>query len=188
MRITGGSFKNRRLAPLKGIDIRPTSDRVREAIFSILGQDLHGFKVLDLFAGTGCLGLEALSRNALKALFVDSSPYAIRLINENVIRCGCRSNAMTVKMDLSRPFSLESLPMKGAFDLIFVDPPYQKGFIPSLLGILNTERFLSPAAKIVAESSSMDPLPDQVENLKQTVSRFYGETRITIYTHGKNHA
>ena len=182
MRITGGSFKNRRLAPLKGLKIRPTSDKVREAIFSIIGQDMDRCKVLDLFAGTGCLGLEALSRNASKVLFIDSSPQAIQLIEKNLERCSCLNSAMVVKRDLSGPFATESLPMKGPFDLVFMDPPYRKGFIPSLLGTLSAKRSLSPWARVVAESSNMDPLPDRVENLEQRVSRFYGETRITVYS------
>jgi 16S rRNA (guanine966-N2)-methyltransferase len=181
MRITGGFYKNRRLAPLKGLKIRPTSDRVREAIFSIVGQDMDGCNVLDLFAGTGCLGLEALSRNASKVLFIDSSPQAIQLIEKNLERCGCLNSAVVVKRDLLRPLSMESLPVKGPFDLVFMDPPYRKGFIPSLLSTLSGKRFLSPWAKVVTESSNKDPLPDRVANLKQRLSRFYGETRITVY-------
>jgi len=155
---------------------------VREAIFSIIGQDMDSCKVLDLFAGTGCLGIEALSRNASKVLFIDSSPQAIQLIEKNLERCGCLNSAMVVKRNLSKPFEMESLPMKGPFDLVFMDPPYRKGFIPSLLCTLSAKRSLSPWAKVVTESSNMDPLPDRAENLKQWVSRFYGETRITVYS------
>lgn len=182
MRITGGAFKNRRLAPLKGLKIRPTSDKVREAIFSIVGQDMNKGKVLDLFAGTGSLGLEALSRNASKALFIDSSPQSIQLIKLNLERCDCLNRAMVVKRDLSKPISMESLPMMGPFDLVFIDPPYHMGFIPSLLGTLSAKMSLSPWAKVVAESSNMDPPPDQVDNLKRRIFRSYGETRITIYS------
>jgi 16S rRNA G966 N2-methylase RsmD len=89
---------------------------------------------------------------------------------------------MVVKRDLSRPLSIESLPMKGPFDLVFMDPPYRKGFVPSLLGTLSATWSLSPWAKVVAESSNMDPLPDRVENLKRRVSRLYGETRISVYS------
>ena len=182
MRITGGSFKNIRLAPLRGLKIRPTSDKVREAIFSIIGQDMDSCNALDLFAGTGCLGLEALSRNASKVLFIDSSPQAIQLIKKNLERCGCQNSAMVVKRDLSRPLSMENLPMRGPFDLVFMDPPYRKGYIPSILSTLSAQRSLSPWAKVVAESSKMDPLPDRVKNLRRWFSRFYGETRITIYS------
>ena len=182
MRITGGSFKNRRLAPLGGLKIRPTSDKVREAIFSIIGQDMGSCNALDLFAGTGCLGLEALSRNATKVLFIDSSPQAIQLIKKNLERCGCQNRAMVVRRDLSRPASMENLPMIGPFNLVFMDPPYRKGYIPSILRTLSVKMSLSPLAKVVAESSNLDRLPDRAENLKKRFSRLYGETRITIYS------
>ena len=88
MRITGGQTKGRLLAPLKDIQIRPSSDKVRESIFNIIGQDITDQKVLDLFAGTGSLGIEALSRGAIGALFIDNSPQCIKLIEKNLKLCG----------------------------------------------------------------------------------------------------
>ena len=102
MRITGGQAKGRLLASLKGWNIRPTSDRVREAVFSLIGQDVTDFKVLDLFAGTGCLGIEALSRGASRALFIDNSIQSIKLIKKNLARCGYESLGFVWKKDLSK--------------------------------------------------------------------------------------
>ncbi|OQY16890.1 MAG: hypothetical protein B6I32_02120 [Desulfobacterium sp. 4572_20] len=97
MRITGGMIKGRRLANLKGVTIRPTSDIVRGAIFDILGQTLTDLRVLDLFAGTGSLGIESLSRGAKKAVFVDSSYRAIAIIKNNLIRCGYEELSMIIR-------------------------------------------------------------------------------------------
>ena len=100
MRITGGQVRGRILASPQGLKIRPTTDRVREAIFNIIGQDLSGLKVLDLFAGTGCLGLEALSRGALSALFIDNSQQAIKLIKKNLALCGYQTSGTVLRRDL----------------------------------------------------------------------------------------
>ena len=100
MRITGGRVKARILASPKGLIIRPTTDQVREAIFSIIGQNLSGLKVLDLFAGTGSLGLEALSRDALFSFFIDNSQQSISLIKKNIALCEYQNSAFILKMDL----------------------------------------------------------------------------------------
>ena len=100
MRITGGEARGRHLESPKGMAIRPTSDRVREAVFNIIGQDLSGIRVLDLFAGTGSLGIEALSRGASHAFFVDNSQKSIYLIKKNLVLCGYQDSASVVKINL----------------------------------------------------------------------------------------
>jgi len=100
MRITGGKAKGRILASPRGMDIRPTTDRVREAIFNIIGHDLSGLKVLDLFAGTGILGIEALSRGAGLVIFIDKSQRSIKLIKKNLAICGYQSSGKILKLDL----------------------------------------------------------------------------------------
>ena len=102
MRITGGEKRGRRLASFKGSRIRPTSDRVREAIFNLLGQQMRGYRVLDLFAGTGALGIEAISRGARDAVFVDHSPEALQLIRKNLSLCGYEGRARLLRRDLSK--------------------------------------------------------------------------------------
>jgi len=122
-------IKGRRLANLKGVTIRPTSDIVRGAIFDILGQTLTDLRVLDLFAGTGSLGIESLSRGAKKAVFVDSSYRAISIIKNNLIRCGYEELSMIIRAKL--PNGLPHVQDLGGdqFDVVFIDPPYRKGYI-----------------------------------------------------------
>ncbi len=185
MRITGGQAKGRLLASLRGWNIRPTSDRVREAIFNLIGQDATGFKVLDLFAGTGCLGLEALSRGASSALFIDSSIQSIRLIKKNLARCGYESLAFVWKKDLSKGLPRKHPLLKEKFHLIFLDPPYEKNMIPPMLEELSRrDLFVSPSIA-VAESFKTETLPEVLGQLRMISSRTYGETRISIYHFGE---
>src|SRR5210317_1413655 len=108
--------------------IRPTSDRAREALFNIIGEEIRDAVVLDLFAGTGALGLEALSRSARRAVFVDSSSQAVRLINKNIDLCGFSDRTLVLKRDLSKGlYFLEKQLPESEFSIIFVDPPYRKG-------------------------------------------------------------
>ncbi|RWX50150.1 16S rRNA (guanine(966)-N(2))-methyltransferase RsmD [Candidatus Electrothrix marina] len=132
MRITGGSAKGRHLiGPKAGWRfIRPTGDRVREALFNILGDEAAGSTILDLYAGTGALGLEALSRGAETAVFVDQSRQALELIHGNLTNCFPTARASLQQLNLSREDSIERLKKKMPdqlfFDIIFLDPPYEK--------------------------------------------------------------
>jgi 16S rRNA (guanine966-N2)-methyltransferase len=185
MRITGGQAKGRLLASLRGWNIRPTSDRVREAVFNLIGQDATGFKVLDLFAGTGCLGLEALSRGASSSLFIDNSVQSIRLIKKNLARCGYESLGFAWKKDLSKGLPRKHPLLKEKFDLIFLDPPYEKEMIPPLLGELSHRDLLASPSIAVAESFKTETLPGVLGRLHMVSSRTYGETRISIYHFGE---
>jgi 16S rRNA (guanine966-N2)-methyltransferase len=185
MRITGGQVKGRLLASLKGRNIRPTSDRVREAIFNLIGQDVRGFKVLDLFAGTGCLGIEALSRGAARALFIDSSIQSIKLIRKNLARCGYESLGSVLKKDLSKGLPRKHALYKSKFDLIFLDPPYEKGMIPPLLGELSDRDMLASPSIAVAESFKTETLPEVLGRLQMVSLKTYGETKISIYQFGE---
>ncbi len=186
MRITGGQVKGRLLASLKGWNIRPTSDRVREAIFNLIGQDVSGFKVLDLFAGTGCLGIEALSRGASRALFIDNSIQSIRLIKKNLARCGYESLGSVLKKDLTKGLPRKHLLIKQKFDLIFLDPPYEKRMIPPLLGELSDRDLLASPSIAVAESFKTEILPEVLGRLQMVSFRTYGETKISIYHSGED--
>jgi 16S rRNA (guanine966-N2)-methyltransferase len=176
--------KGRRLASVQGQDIRPTSDKVREAIFSLLGQDVSDTKVLDLFAGTGSLGIEALSRGAQRVLFIDSSDRAVRLIMENLDRCGLRGRGFVVKKDLSKGLPWGSPLLKEKIDLVFMDPPYRKGMITPLLEALSDRQVLSPLAIVVAETSKTEWLPNPLRKLRLVKERRYGDTRIHIFKAG----
>jgi 16S rRNA (guanine966-N2)-methyltransferase len=181
MRITGGQAKGRVLASLKGWNIRPTSDRVREAIFNLIGQDVTGFKILDLFAGTGSLGIEALSRGASRVLFIDNSLQSIKLIKKNLARSGYEPLGFVWKKDLTKGLPLRHPMLKEKFDLIFVDPPYEKEMIPPLLGELSGRDLLGSPAIAVAESFKTEMLPEVLGKLQMVKSRIYGETKISIY-------
>ena len=169
------------LASLKGLGIRPSSDKVKEALFSLIGQDITNLTVLDLFAGTGSLGIDALSRGAICAIFIDKSRNCLRLIKKNLSLCGYDNSGTVLKRDLSKGLPWKHPLMKKDFDLVFVDPPYGKGFIPPLLKEFSMQEVLSSTALVVAESSKNDELPPKVGNLQLIDTRIYGETKIDIY-------
>lgn len=181
MRITGGRMRGRRLAALRGLNIRPTADKVREAVFDLVGQDMTEINTLDLFAGTGSVGVEALSRGASWALFIDNSPRSINLIKRNLMLCGCGALGSVVKRDLARPLNWKSLLRGKGFGLVFIDPPYGKNLVPPVLETLSQQQILASPSTVVAESSKTDELPVAVGNLNRIDKRTYGDTTITLY-------
>jgi 16S rRNA (guanine966-N2)-methyltransferase len=182
VRITGGELRGRHLAHFQGSRIRPTSDRVREAIFSLLGQDLSGVRVLDLFAGTGILGIEALSRGAERVVFVDHSRESLRLIRRNLFFCGYGGLGRVFQKDLTRGLPARSVLTKGRFDLVFADPPYRRGFLPPVLKELASRDILACPATVVAEASKEDEVPVGPGTLVLVKTKIYGDTKICIYT------
>lgn len=188
MRITGGTAKGRKLCSPKGAkdSIRPTSDRVREALFSILGERVMSARVLDLFAGTGSLGLESLSRGAASAVFVDQSPQALELIRTNLYHCFNTVQPELVHLDLSRSIGFTSLAKRMApgrqFDLIFLDPPYEKKLAELALTMVETTSLVAPGGVVIAEERWKVVLPDMAGGLRLFLHRRYGETGIWLYT------
>ena len=187
MRITGGSARGRRLAaPGSGRDlIRPTCDRVREALFNLLGARPRGSRVLDLFAGTGALGIEALSRGAEFALFVDRSLTAGRLIETNLRACLAHPAAAFVRLNLATAANLAplgaGLEPGIAFDLVFLDPPYRQHLAERLLPLLEPAGLLAPGALVVVEEHARVDLPAQSGLLTLVDQRRYGETGLWLY-------
>ncbi len=181
MRITGGQLRGRLLASLKGSNIRPTTDQVKESIFSILGQDLSGLRGLDLFAGAGSLGLEALSRGASHVIFIDNSLKAVRLIKKHLYLFGLQDSGTVLRRDLKKGIPRGHPLFKQNFDLVFLDPPYGRDLIPVLLKHLSAGNVLSYGARIIAESSKTDQLPISFGDLNRVDKRLYGDTRINIY-------
>lgn len=175
MRVVAGAHRGRRLQAPHGRGVRPTADRVREALFSILGP-LEGLKALDLFAGSGALGIEALSRGAREVVFVDSEPAAIRAVRDNLARLG-------VAAPVYRADALGFLerPRHGPFDLVFLDPPYSSA--TALAGPLSEglPALLAPHARIVTESLTRNPLE---LSMPLADERTYGDTRIGIHSAG----
>ncbi|MCI5148379.1 MAG: 16S rRNA (guanine(966)-N(2))-methyltransferase RsmD [Candidatus Electrothrix sp. MAN1_4] len=187
MRITGGSARGRQLIrPKAGWRfIRPTGDRVREALFSILSNEVVGSTVLDLYAGTGSLGLEALSRGAGTAVFVDQSRQALELIHGNLKNCFPVANASLQQFNLSRTDSIERLHRKISvqllFDIIFLDPPYEKKLAEQTLAMIERGTLLKENGFVVAEERASEHLAEQYGTLTLVTHRSYGETGLWLY-------
>lgn len=185
MRIIAGLAKGRRLATpgaRGGEIIRPTADRAREALFSILGWEfIREAVVLDLFAGTGAMGLEALSRGARQAVFVDNSPVALNLIRHNIEACGFGDRAQVIRHDLRKNLSFAAGQGLGAFDIVFLDPPYRQSLGQSILAALLFQRLVKEQGVVIAEDDSRETLPDSVGRLVLYDRRAYGDTGFWLY-------
>ena len=162
-------------------EIRPTSDRVREALFNILGPIREDTTVLDLFAGTGALGLEALSRGAGSALFVDQHRQAVSLIEKNISLCGFSEKSQVVKRDLAKGLSFLSEIRASGFNLTFVDPPYGKGLARLILAELAGIDLVDPTGLIIVEDVAGTDFPEQIGDLALSDQRRYGDTGLWLY-------
>lgn len=182
MRIIAGSFKGRRLAPVKG-RIRPTAAKVREAVFNILGPAVREVRVLDLFAGTGALGIEALSRGARDAVFVEEDPVALQVLRRNLESLGL--TACSKVWPLAVLAVLKKLSARGEqFGLAFLDPPYVEGLAAATLTALAAGGILQPGAWVVAEHSRRETLPESCGRLTLRELRRYGDTQVAFYLAG----
>ncbi|MBI5893220.1 MAG: 16S rRNA (guanine(966)-N(2))-methyltransferase RsmD [Deltaproteobacteria bacterium] len=180
MRIVAGSAKGRRLCAIKGFSIRPTSDKVREAVFNILGREFHYKNVLDLFAGTGAMGIEALSRGAEHAVFVDKDSSSVRIIKKNLCICNFLEKAKVFETDVIHALNLLSK-NKGRFDLIFIDPPYQTGLTEITLEMIDKNELLTDEGMIVSEISKRTKVDAKLERLCKFDTRQYGDTVVEFY-------
>jgi 16S rRNA (guanine966-N2)-methyltransferase len=179
MRIIAGALKGRRLAPVKG-RTRPTAAKVREAVFNILGPGVSGVRVLDLFAGTGALGIEALSRGAALAVFVEDHPAALQGLRRNLADLGLLERA--VVWTLPAAAALKKLAGRGErFGLAFLDPPYGGGAAAAALEALAALNLILPGARVVVEHSRRETLPEACGHLEQIEVRRYGDTQIAFY-------
>jgi 16S rRNA (guanine966-N2)-methyltransferase len=177
MRIVAGALRGRPLGrPPKGV--RPTSDKVREALFDVVGP-VDGFHVLDLFAGTGALGLEALSRGAARAVFVDESAASTRAVAENAAKLGMELRARVLRLPAAR--ALRTLASEGiAFDLVLVDPPYGRDLAGPVLEDLVRLNLCAPDARIAVEIATRDR-PPAPTGLSASRPRRYGDTTLVFY-------
>lgn len=177
MRVITGTARGRRLHELAGQETRPTTDRVKEGLFSAIQFEIEGRRVLDLFAGTGQLGIEALSRGAAFAVFVDHRPDAVRLIRENLKTTELESRAAVAAGD-----SMEYLSaLREKFDLIFLDPPYDAGLLESALAHIARFDILAPNGIIVAESPADRRLPALADPYGISRTYRYGKIGVTLY-------
>lgn len=175
MRIVAGSARGRKLITPEGIDIRPTTDKVKEAMFSIIQFDLQNKSILDLFAGTGQLGLEAISRGAKSVCFVDSSKKALELVKKNISLTGFSDSVRVFHGD-SFSFLKNS---KEKFDIIILDPPYENGMCDKAAGLLPD--VLNKNAIIICETRPDELLPENIGELKIAKEYKYSAIKLTVY-------
>jgi len=179
MRVIAGSLGGRRLVAPRGLDTRPTADRVKEALFMAL-EPLTGLRVVDLYAGSGSLGIEALSRGAVHVDFVESEPRALGALRTNLRTLGLEDRAIVRRIHLPR--GIERLARElAAADLVLLDPPYGEDRARRMIEALDHLGRLPVGARVVAEHSGRDPLPERVGRLAQERARRYGQTLVTTY-------
>ncbi|MBI9076501.1 MAG: 16S rRNA (guanine(966)-N(2))-methyltransferase RsmD [Desulfatibacillum sp.] len=180
MRIIAGTLKGRKLQPIKIPGIRPTSDKVREAIFSILHQRVNNANVADLFAGTGAMGMEAMSRGASQCVFVDDNPLALELISANLKTFGLDDNTQAIRWDAAK--NLLCLKRTGlSFDLVFADPPYAMDAVQSTLDNLARANILNPEATVVFETAYNKNILEKTDAFSRSDQRKYGKTLVSFF-------
>jgi len=178
MRVITGSARGRRLETLEGEQItRPTSQAVKEALFSSIQFELEGRRVLDLFAGCGQLGIEALSRGAAVCTFVENNRAAYKVTEGNISHCGFTERSNLVFSDAT-----SFLMRGGSYDIAFVDPPYSEGLYKKCLDLLS-ERMADDGV-IICESKADEPLPETAGNFVKSRERKYGKSKLTYYRKG----
>lgn len=189
MRVIAGKYKGRKLEAPRGRDIRPTTDKTKEAMFSILAFDVPDARVLDLFSGTGALGIEALSRGASSCVFCEKSKTAVAQIEENLEHCGIevaraaltgsggRDGAFMCPGDVMRSLEL----LEGSFDVILMDPPYGQGLCEKAIEIISERGLLSEEGIMVCEHRKEDELPESLGDITRTKLRRYGISMLSVY-------
>ncbi len=182
MRVVAGSQKGRSLKQPIGLSLRPTSGRVKEALFSMIADRLPNARVLDLYAGTGALGLEALSRGAQEVIFVENQNSSLHILRENISRCGSTQDSTIIAQDVLTFLSTETLRRDPTpFNLIFADPPYETADFLPLLTQLETSRRVDRDGLIIIEHFKKASLPQEAGDLRQVRQSRYGDTMLTFF-------
>ncbi len=181
MRVITGTARGKKLITVPGNDlVRPTSEKVKESIFSSIQFDIEGRRILDLFAGSGQLGIEALSRGAEKATFVDLSDVSLSVVRKNLEGTGFEDRAEIKKSDY-KSFLAGTL---GTFDICFLDPPYNKGLLADAL--LKTVRVMSDYGIIICEHPREEKMPEEVADFRIYREYKFGKITVTVYKKGEN--
>jgi len=179
LRVISGTLKGKKLFSVKGLRLRPTSDRVRESVFDILRGIIAGSRVLDLFSGTGAMGIEALSREALAAVFIENHPGSLEVLKRNL--AACRLEGVSEVLAKEAEEGLRFLEGRGEnFDFIFLDPPYGKGLACRIVARLAKSVLLKPETLIVVEHSPAEMI-EEIFPLERVDFRKYGSTRISFF-------
>ncbi len=182
MRIISGRLKGRKLQTFRGVAVRPTPDRVREALFSILAQKTRKAVVLDLFAGTGALGIEAISRGAQWALFIDNSADSLTILNKNLQHCDLIATTKVIQWDVANNLNcLRGRPR--AFNLVFMDPPYNCNLAAPTVKHLLRSGCLEIGATLVVEHEPALQWEPMGSSIHMTDSRRYGRTQLTFFSY-----
>ena len=182
MRVISGKAKGRRLVAPKGGAIRPTADRIKESLFNILPRDFSGMKILELFAGTGNISIEALSRGAESALLVDASERSARIIRENLRRLELTDRAQMWVMPVRR--ALNAVGRQGSkFDVIFLDPPYDQKLVGRSLELIASVDPVYPTGVVVAEHIVREAVKSSYGFLSLNDQRRYGDTLLSFFRH-----
>lgn len=180
MRVISGTLKGRTLRSPTWEGLRPTSDRLRETLFNVLAPRLPGARVLDVYAGTGALGIEARSRGATWATFVESDRRAQALIVENLARCGLVEGYAIIRAAADRAFeTLAASPGRAPFDIILLDPPYDQSAADALTG---ADRFVAQDGIVVIEHARRSPTPETAGRLERTRELLSGDSALAFYT------
>ncbi len=178
LRIIAGQRRGKQLVTPRDRSIRPTADRIRESIFNIIADRVSDARVLDLFAGTGAMGIEALSRGAAHATFVDSSIEAVALVQRNLAACGFAERARVIRRAAVE--ALAGMTGGAGFDLVFMDPPYDRALVIPALAALRAAAVTDPEVLIVVEHAPVETLPDQKGGWRCLDQRRYGKTLVSF--------
>ena len=181
MRVIGGKYRSRVLSEFVGEDVRPTSDRAREALFNILALKLYGARVLDLFAGSGALGIESLSRGAKEVVFNDCAKDSIGIIKKNLNTLKIAVNGEEAKV-MQSDYSACLTQVRGKFDLILIDPPYRFDYGKKALEIIAQKELLNDNGIAVYERDV--PFEGEIEGLEKYDERKYGKAYLTFFRKG----
>lgn len=180
MRVVGGISKGRKLKALKGLNIRPTSDKVKESIFNILGDKIVDAVFLDLCAGTGGIGIEALSRGAKETVFVENNQKAVKLIKENLLLCNLENDSNVI-CDDAVGFLDDS---DKSFDIIFFDPPYKSDLFEKAMAVFDRKEMLNNNGILIIEHNSKTVLQEDIKSLILLKKYKYGDTTLSFYKKG----
>lgn len=180
MRVISGQFRGRKLEKLEGMDIRPTSDRVKESLFNMLGARLFDCAFLDLFAGTGGIGIEAYSRGATQVVFIDESAKSIKVLKTNLEKLQIQEQVEVYNTDYINAINKLASDNRK-FDIIFIDPPYLKGYAQNALVQLADNKVLKEDAIVIIEHDIQDKMPESAGNLNMQRQKKYGNTMLSLY-------
>jgi 16S rRNA (guanine(966)-N(2))-methyltransferase RsmD len=180
VRVIGGKAKGLRLSVPRGRSVRPTADKVKEALFNIISSELESTIVLDLYAGSGALGIEALSRGALHCTFIEKNPPTVSVLKENIRRVHCEAQCVVLNIPVEKALPL--LKTQGAsFHLIMMDPPYEKSLVAVAVEMVGLTGLLKPEGWLVAEHNIREKLESAHSGLELVKMKKYGETCLSFF-------